>query len=134
MKASLEQVSLSQTTTRCLFARVTATLIRLLSARNPTSLFSLDLTRERMIASFSPPWNPSTVRISRRDFSTCSNEANRTRKEEKVRGRKEAEAWKWTKTNLLLTLKSHPTHCHQFHSLHEQQLTLARVPTDHCKE
>lgn len=58
---SVFSVPLSPTITQARFALVTLTLILLVSARKPMSLVSLDLTKLRMMTSFSRPWNPSTV-------------------------------------------------------------------------
>jgi hypothetical protein len=44
-----------------LFARVKATFIRLASRKKPMVGAAPDRTVERMIMSFSCPWNPSTV-------------------------------------------------------------------------
>ncbi|GFY61965.1 hypothetical protein TNIN_146961 [Trichonephila inaurata madagascariensis] len=60
MKGSHDTVDLSQMTARCFLARVIATFMRRSSARNPTSPSSLDLTKDRITASFSDPWNAST--------------------------------------------------------------------------
>ena len=54
----------SPTTTSFFRARVSATFMRRTSERNPTSPSALARVSETTTASFSRPWNPSTVSTS----------------------------------------------------------------------
>src|SRR5207245_4599783 len=57
------------TTTSFLRARVSATFMRRMSARNPRSPASLLRVSETITASFSRPWKPSTVSTSRSSYA-----------------------------------------------------------------
>lgn len=59
---ALTTVSVSHTRLQCRLARVTATFMRRLSARNPTSPWVLDRTMEMTMASFSRPWGTEDAR------------------------------------------------------------------------
>ena len=65
-------VALSPTTISLRRARVSATFIHRVSARKPSSCSRLERTSEMSTASFSRPWQPSTVSISSPESGACS--------------------------------------------------------------
>ena len=72
MKRSRETVAESQISATWRRARVTATFNRRWSERKPTVRFALLRTREMITASFSRPWNPSTLSISSSPYRSRS--------------------------------------------------------------